>query len=61
MTRRAYDPEFEAILPALSTVMDLSSAEKVQAARAGGLELFLKAPRIGAPFRTDLGALHPRE
>ena len=40
MTKRAYDPEFEAILPLLPTVSDLSSVEKVQAARAGRMELF---------------------
>ena len=33
MTERAYDPDFQAILPLLPTEMDLSSAEKVQATR----------------------------
>jgi acetyl esterase/lipase len=44
MTKRAYDPELEAILPMLPAVMDLSSPEKVQEARARGLEMFLQAP-----------------
>ena len=33
MTERAYDPDFQDILPLLPTEMDLSSAEKVQATR----------------------------
>ena len=35
MTKRAYDPEFEAILPLLPTVSDLSSVEKIQADALG--------------------------
>ena len=44
MTKRAYDPAFEAILPALPTVMDLSSPEKVQEARTGVLGMFVLPP-----------------
>ena len=44
MTKRAYDREFEAILPLLPTVMDLSSAEKVQAARVGRFDMFAPPP-----------------
>jgi acetyl esterase/lipase len=43
MTRRAYDPEFHAILPLLPTVMDLSSVEKIQTLRAGRLEMLAGA------------------
>jgi acetyl esterase/lipase len=44
MTKRAFDPEFEAILPALPTVMDLSSAARVQEARNGPLMAFPPPP-----------------
>lgn len=44
MTKRAYDPEFEAILPVLPSVMDLSSLEKVQAVRGGRMEMFALPP-----------------
>ena len=50
MTKRAYDPEFEAILPLLPTVMDFSSVEKVQAMRAGRMEMFTAQP----PDRDDV-------
>jgi acetyl esterase/lipase len=44
MPRRAYDPDFEAILPHLPTVLDLSSVEQVRAVRAGGLAFFTPPP-----------------
>ena len=44
MTKRAYDPEFEAILPLLPTLSDLSSAEKIQAVRSGRMEMFALPP-----------------
>jgi len=50
MTKRAYDPEFDAILPLLPTVSDLSSVEKVQAARAARMDMFAALP----PDRTDV-------
>ncbi len=50
MTKRAYDPEFDAILPLLPTVMDFSRVEQVQAARAGRMELFAAPP----PDRADV-------
>ena len=43
MTKRAYDPEFDAILPVLPTVMDLSKLETIQAARSGRMEMFAAA------------------
>ena len=50
MTKRAYDPEFDAILPLLPTVMDFSRVEQVQAARVGRMELFAAQP----PDRADV-------
>src|SRR5262245_9116385 len=37
MPKRAYDPEFESMLPVLPTVMDLSTVDKIRELRAGGL------------------------
>ncbi len=37
MTQRDYDPDFAEILPALPTVLDFSSVEKVQETRTGAL------------------------
>jgi acetyl esterase/lipase len=54
MTPRAYDPELEAILPGLPTVMDLSSVEKVQAARAGSIAaLFAPPPDLDEVAKED--------
>jgi acetyl esterase/lipase len=54
MTKRAYDPELEAILPALPTVIDLSSAEKVQAARTGSIAaLFAPLPDLDEVAKED--------
>lgn len=50
MTKRAYAPELEAILPLLPTVSELSSVEQVQAARAGRMEMFAPPP----PDRADV-------
>ena len=49
MTKRAYDPEFAALLPLLPTVQDLSSVEQVRAAR-DMRGMLLPAP----PARTDV-------
>jgi len=50
MTKRAYDPELAAIVPALPTTMDLSSVEQIQQLRAGALTLGPPPP----PDRTDV-------
>lgn len=39
MTKRAYDPEFEAILPLLPTVSELASIDQIQAARGVRMEM----------------------
>jgi acetyl esterase len=44
MTKRAYDPEFEPILPLLPGVMDFSSVELVQAARNNRMAMFALPP-----------------
>ena len=37
MTERNYDPDLQAIIPMLPDISDLSTAEKIQAVREGGL------------------------
>ena len=50
MTKRAYDPAFDAILPLLPTVMDLSTVEKVREMRTGRMAALLAAQ----PDRPDV-------
>jgi acetyl esterase/lipase len=50
LTKRAYDPDFDSILPLLPTVSDLSTAEKVREARSGNRVLMPQPP----PDRTDV-------
>ncbi len=44
MTKRAYDPELEAILPLLPTVVDFSTLEKVREMRTGRMAMFPVPP-----------------
>lgn len=44
MTSRAYDPEFLPLLPALPTVQDFSSVEKIQATRSAPLVALAPPP-----------------
>ena len=44
MTKRAYDPEFAALIPTLPTVQDFSSAEKIQAVREFRMTAFPQPP-----------------
>jgi len=44
MTKRAYDPEFEPILPLLPTTMDLSTVERIQQVRSDRIEMFPPPP-----------------
>jgi acetyl esterase/lipase len=53
MTRRAYDPEFETILPQLPTVNDYSSVEKIREIRAGRIALFPVPPDRGDVRKED--------
>jgi acetyl esterase len=44
MTKRAYDPEFEPLLPLLPTISDLSSLARIQEARSGRCAAFPVPP-----------------
>jgi acetyl esterase/lipase len=44
MSRRVYDPAFRDLIPALPTVQDLSTLEKVQEARSGMLAMMQRPP-----------------
>jgi acetyl esterase/lipase len=44
MSKYAFDPDFESILPLLPSVMDLSSAEAIQAARGDRMLMFEVQP-----------------
>ncbi len=50
MTKRAYDPAFEKLLPLLPTVSDFSTAEKIQEMRSGRFAALFAPP----PDRTDV-------
>jgi acetyl esterase/lipase len=53
MTRRAYDPAFRDLIPALPTVQDFSTIEQVEAARGGMRQMMIERPPDRDDVRTE--------